>query len=406
MPACPIARTAIGTTRASRPGKEHPIFARRKGAPGCTRRDPARRQRARRRARLLSDRRAGDLAGRHLAGVLRGHGGPAPIHPALQESAAPARSARSAIRRRRGGSRLGRRQPHAAVRREGSRDPARPVREKTCARRRTRGSDALVFEQTDKSFYTGVSKSKSDRFIFIHMESTVSSEWRYARGRRPGPDFKIFLPHERDHEYQMEHLGGDFIVRTNWQARNFRLVRVADRHASRDRAHWRDAGRASRRHVHRGLRRVRPLPRAVGAQRRPRQDQHQALASPTRSPRPSSSSRATRRPTQPPLSVNPELDTDLVRYAYSSLTTPTTRLRLRRAHREQILLKRDPVLGSFDPGDYRTEFLFAPARDGTRIPVSLVYRKGFDARRHRAAAAVRLWRLRAVHGPELFRRRA
>jgi oligopeptidase B len=77
------------------------------------------------------------------------------------------------------------------------------------------------------------------------------------------------------------------------------------------------------------------------------------------------------------LSANPELDTELVRYAYSSLTTPTTVCDYNVRTREQILLKRDPVVGSFDPANYGTEFLFAAARDGSRIPVSLVYRKDF-----------------------------
>ena len=77
------------------------------------------------------------------------------------------------------------------------------------------------------------------------------------------------------------------------------------------------------------------------------------------------------------MSVNPELDTDVVRYAYSSLTTPTTVYDYNVRTREKVLLKRDPVEGTFDPENYHTEFLFAPARDGTRVPVSLVYRKGY-----------------------------
>ena len=76
------------------------------------------------------------------------------------------------------------------------------------------------------------------------------------------------------------------------------------------------------------------------------------------------------------ISVNPELDTDIVRYSYSSLTTPTTVYDYNVLTGERQLLKRDPVLGSFDPGDYQSEFFFAAARDGKRIPVSLVYRKG------------------------------
>ena len=67
-----------------------------------------------------------------------------------------------------------------------------------------------------------------------------------------------------------------------------------------------------------------------------------------------------------------------LRYAYSSLTTPTTIYDYNVRTGEKILLKRDPVVGSFDPANYRTEFLFAPARDGTRIPVSLVYREGLE----------------------------
>jgi len=243
--------------------------------------------------------------------------------------------------------------------------------------------DVLAFEQTDKSFYTGVSKSKSERFIFIHMQSTVSSEWRYAPADDPALDFRIFLPHERDHEYQLEHLGRNFVVRTNWQARNFRLMQVPIGRES-DRAKWRDVL------AHRedtfvedfdvfngflavsvrsgGLAKIQIIPRAPDdsseAGRAPVHDKVFFIAS-------DEAAYATS------LSVNPELDTEVVRYAYSSLTTPTTIYDYNVRTGEKILLKRDPVVGSFDPGDYCTEFLFASARDGSQIPVSLVYRKGF-----------------------------
>jgi oligopeptidase B len=234
--------------------------------------------------------------------------------------------------------------------------------------------DTLVFEQTDRSFYTGVSKSKSERFIFIHMESTVSSEWRYAHADDPALEFRTFLPHERDHEYQLEHLGDAFIVRTNWQAKNFRLMQVPIGQEG-DRTGWRDAV------AHRddtfiedfdvfngflavsvrsgGLAKISIAPWAPGAT----QGGAEFIAS-------DEPAYATS------ISVNTELDTELVRYAYSSLTTPTTIYDYNVRTGEKTLLKRDPVVGSFDPADYRTEFLFAPARDGARIPVSLVYRKG------------------------------
>jgi oligopeptidase B len=235
--------------------------------------------------------------------------------------------------------------------------------------------DALAFEQTDKSFYTGVSKSKSEGFIFIHMESTVSSEWQYAHADDPELKFKTFLPHERDHEYQLEHVGDAFIIRTNWQARNFRLMRVPIGREA-DRADWRDVV------AHRddtfiedfdvfngflaisvrtgGLAKISI---ALWASDAMQGGAEFFIAS-------DEAAYATS------LSVNPELDTDLVRYAYSSLTTPTTIYDYNIRTGEKILLKRDPVVGSFDPANYRTEFLFAPARDGARIPVSLVYRVG------------------------------
>ena len=87
-------------------------------------------------------------------------------------------------------------------------------------------ADSVVFEQTDTSLYTGVSKSKSDRFIFIHMEGTLSSEWRYAEAADPQLSFQTFLPRQNGHEYEIEHLDDRFIIRTNWQARNFRLMSV------------------------------------------------------------------------------------------------------------------------------------------------------------------------------------
>jgi len=235
--------------------------------------------------------------------------------------------------------------------------------------------DALAFEQTDKSFYTGVSKSKSERFVFIHMESTVSSEWQYAYADDPALEFRTFRPHERDHEYQLEHLGDDFIIRTNWQARNFRLMQVPIGRET-DRAEWRDVV------AHRndtfieefdvfngflavsvrsgGLAKIAitlwaPGAPQAGAEFFITSDEAAYAAS---------------------LSVNPELDTDFVRYAYSSLTTPTTIYDYNVRTGEKILLKRDPVVGNFDPANYRTEFLFAPARDGARVPVSLVYRVG------------------------------
>jgi oligopeptidase B len=243
--------------------------------------------------------------------------------------------------------------------------------------------DALVFEQKDRSFYTGVSKSKSERFIFIHMESTVSSEWRYAHADDPALAFRTVLPHERDHEYQLEHVADTFIIRTNWQARNFRMMQVPIGRES-NRVDWRDtvahrdgtfiedfdvfAGFLALSVRADGLAKISITPWVAAAS-----GQAGAASMQTGAEFFIASDEAAYATS---ISVNPELDTDLVRYAYFSLTTPTTVYDYNICTGEKVLLKRDPVVGDFDPARYRTELLFAPARDGARIPVSLVYREG------------------------------
>jgi len=232
--------------------------------------------------------------------------------------------------------------------------------------------DQLIFEQTDRSFYTGVSKSKSDAYIFIHMESTLSSEWRYARADDLELRFDIFLAHEADHEYDIEHLGCDFIVRSNWQARNFRLARAPIGSHSQ-RAAWIDVV------AHRDDAYIeefdvfdRFIALSVRSGGLHKIGIHPLAGAPAFFIASDEAAYSTS------MSVNLELDTEIVRYAYSSLTTPTTVYDYNVRTREQVLLKRDPVLGRFDPNDYGTEFFMAPARDGAEIPVSLVYRKGFE----------------------------
>ncbi len=232
--------------------------------------------------------------------------------------------------------------------------------------------DDLIFEQTDHSFYTGVSKSKSERFIFISMESTVASEWRYADADDTASRFHVFLAHEQGHEYQIEHLRDQFIVRSNFHARNFRLA-MAPIGPRSNRDAWRELM------PHRedmfiedfevfntflavsvrngGLRKIRITPLTPATDRTGFFIDSDEAAYTTS------------------LGDNPELDTEIVRYTYSSLTTPTCVYDYDTRTGEKILLKRDPVVGDFDPANYRTEFLFAPAADGRMVPASIVYHK-------------------------------
>ena len=241
-------------------------------------------------------------------------------------------------------------------------------------------SDALVYEEHDDSFYMGIDRSRDDQYICINVESTVSSEMRCASASDPRV-FTVLAPRERDVEYQAEHLGGRWVIRTNAPgangrpASNFKLMTAAD--DARDRGAWQEwvphredvfidgfelfDGFTAIAERTQGLERLRLL-KPDGSEDYVKVDEPAYSMG---------------------LSTNAEHDTDWLRYSYTSLTTPNTTYEVNTRSGERRLLKRDPVL-NYDSGKYVTERLWATARDGTRIPVSLVYRRGFEKNGHAA----------------------
>jgi len=232
-------------------------------------------------------------------------------------------------------------------------------------------ADPLVYEEQDESFGLALERSKSDRYLFIGSESTTSSEWRYARADDPSFEFRLLAARAPDHEYQLDHLGERFLIRTNWQAQNFRIASVAiaepQLHAQPDRwdsvlAHdpqilvqdfdvFHDFLAVSERSG--GLCKIRVQPWGGSARLLDADDPTYTMQ----------------------LGANPEIDSTQLRYVYTSLTTPSSTYAIDIRSGERTLLKREPVLGDFDPARYSSEFLWVPARDGERIPVSVVYRK-------------------------------
>jgi oligopeptidase B len=232
-------------------------------------------------------------------------------------------------------------------------------------------TDPLVYEETDESFYVDIGSTKDGRYLVIHSQSTVSSEQRCAEAADPALEFKVLLPRERDHEYHAEHFEGRWIIRSNWQAPNFRILEAPEAEAG-DRSKWRDVvAHRGDAFVHDfsvfqrflaveersgGLRRVRILPWNG--------DDGFDIASDEPAYRAA-------------LGDNEEIDSGTVRYTYTSLTTPTTTYDYDVATGRRTLLKQEPVLGGFDPTRYATEYRWAPARDGEKVPVAVVYRKGY-----------------------------
>jgi oligopeptidase B len=230
--------------------------------------------------------------------------------------------------------------------------------------------DPLVFEEMDEEFGIGVGKTKSKRFIIVGSYQTLSSESRYLDADDPDGDFTVFLPREADHEYSIDHHGDRFLIHTNWEASNFRLMETPINATSKE--NWRDV-LPHREDIYlqsteafddylvaverkNGLRQMRIEPWDGSGEHYLDFGEPAYVAY---------------------IDNNPESDTKTLRYGYSSLTTPWSIYDYDMETREKTLMKQDEVVGDFDPANYTTERLWATATDGTQIPVSIVYRNDF-----------------------------
>ncbi|WP_159016944.1 S9 family peptidase [Cognatiluteimonas profundi] len=234
------------------------------------------------------------------------------------------------------------------------------------------GSDTLVYEERDDSFYMGIDRSRDDRYICISVESTVSSEVRYAPAADPR-EFRVLAPRARDVEYQADHLHDRWVIRTNaGGATNFKLVTAASDASTR--AQWqewvphRDDVYVDGYELFDGFTAIAERSGGLERLRLLRVGDDASAGEFVGADEPAYAMG---------LDINAEPDTALLRYSYTSLTTPATTYELDTRTGERRLLKRQPVIG-YDPARYVTERLWATARDGVRVPVSVVYRKGFE----------------------------
>jgi oligopeptidase B len=228
--------------------------------------------------------------------------------------------------------------------------------------------DQLVYQEDDETFGVFMFKTKSKRFLMIVAAQTVSHEYRYLDADQPAGEFKLFLPRERLHEYHIDHFQDRFIIRTNNEARNFRLMETPV--ALPERPHWREII-GHRDDVYlgdfelfkdhlvveeraRGLTRLRVLPWAGGGHYLEFDEPAYRVN----------------------LGANPELATTELRFEYTSMKTPLSIYDYDMNARARTLLKQEEVLGGFDSSNYVTERLHATAGDGTEIPISILYRNG------------------------------
>lgn len=229
--------------------------------------------------------------------------------------------------------------------------------------------DQLVFQEDDETFVVYIFKSKSRRFLFLVSSQTSSQEYRFMEADRPLDHFKMFQPRQPEHEYHIEHFHNRFIVRTNSQAKNFRLMETPLDQPGRE--HWREivAHREDilladfdlfRDHLvleerARGLTQIHILPWYGAGEHYLKFEEPAYRAD---------------------LNVNLQFDTTTLRYEYTSMKTPLSVYDYDMTTRQRTLLKQEEVLGGFNPDHYVTERLYARAADGVEIPISLLYRKG------------------------------
>ena len=224
----------------------------------------------------------------------------------------------------------------------------------------------LVFEEKDGQYYVGVGNTKSRKYVEIYLWATTNTESRLIDADRPATAPRVVLPRSPDHIYSLDHLDRRFVIRTNDQAKNFRLVTVPEASVAK-RASWKDVIphkpdvlvesfvvyrnfiAASVRSG--GLRKVQVLP---------------ARGAPffVDAPDPAYAMTAV---------DTPDPNAKRLRYAYDSMTQPSSVYELDLATKKRELLKQQPVPG-YDPTQYASEYIRAPASDGVQVPVSIVYR--------------------------------
>ena len=232
----------------------------------------------------------------------------------------------------------------------------------------TENSDIMIYHETDETFYNGVYRSKSGKFIIIYHSSTLLTDYQILNANNPDGEFKRFTPRDFDHEYSIDHYKDRFYITTNWKAKNNRLMQTPDTRTGI--SNWKEV-LPHRETVHllslevfkdhlvinerkNGLRQLRIINQQTGNDEYIKFDEETYTSW---------------------VSINEEFDTDILRFSYSSLVTPTSTFDYNMNSEQRSLLKQDEVVGGYDSNKYMSKRMYASARDGNSVPISIVYRK-------------------------------
>ncbi|PTU03951.1 oligopeptidase B, partial [Pseudomonas sp. HMWF031] len=233
----------------------------------------------------------------------------------------------------------------------------------------SQSEDVLVYEESDPTFYTYISKSKDDSVIYIHHDNTEKTGVTLIDANKPTSQTKVFLPIEEGQEYSVAKASDGYFVLTNIGAKNFRVMK-APLDATNDVSKWQEVI-AHRPDVF--LQSIEVMNNHLVVKEKENGMLRLVVHNLT-------SNEEKVIPTQDPIygayfNANPEMDTNKLRIYYSSLTTPGSIIDINLDTLESEVMKQTRVSDTFDSSLYASERVMIEARDGTSVPVSLVYRK-------------------------------
>ena len=231
-------------------------------------------------------------------------------------------------------------------------------------------NDVLVYEEKDNTFYVSCYTSRSNDYIMIYTGATTITEMFYLDANDPQGEFKSVLPREPKHEYEVEDFNGDWIIKTNWNALNSRVMK-APIGKSLDKSQWQEVVSHDEETLiyeietfkdwlvleqrKDGIRHIKAINWQTG------------LSKLIQSDEPAYTMR---------VSFNPEQNQNTMRYDYESLTQLESVMEVDLNTDEKKLLKQDKINGEYKAEDYQSQRMEIQARDGALVPISMVYKKG------------------------------
>jgi oligopeptidase B len=227
----------------------------------------------------------------------------------------------------------------------------------------------LIYDEKDELFDLGAGRSLDKKMIFLASYAKTSREFRYLPANNPTGEFKVILPREAGHEYEVDHYNGLFYITTNKDAKNFRIVTAPVSDPSEE--NWKtfiahnpsikiDGLTTFVNHLvvsekEGGLNYLRVIDMKTNKFHRITTDESDYALF---------------------IGANPEFNTTTLRFNYQSMVTPPSVYDYDMNTRQRKLLKQQEVLGGYDPKNYEAKRIWAVARDGVKVPISLVYKKG------------------------------